>query len=94
MKTQILTAPLLHPASANQKRPATELRLSARNILRLEGRPQGTKITVLSGKTWLTQENDPKDHLLGCGESMEIKRNGLVLVQGWPEAVLKIAPAH
>jgi len=93
MKTQILTSPLHRPAFANRKRPVTEHRLKARDILRLEGKPQGTKITVLSGKTWISQANDPQDYLLGCGETLEIEKNGLVVVQGWPDAVLKIASA-
>ena len=93
MKTQILTSPLLRPVFVNKKRPVTELRLSARNTLRLEGKQQGTRITVLSGRTWVTQENDPRDYLLGCGEALEIQKNGLVLAQGWPDAVVKITPA-
>lgn len=42
--------------------------------------PGGRHIGVARGVAWVTQEGDPRDYILGSGESMHLQRGGLALV--------------
>jgi hypothetical protein len=61
------------------------IRLRGRDVLRVTGDPH-KKITVLRGTVWITQEADPEDIELKAGQTFNLSRRGLVLVQAMPAA--------
>lgn len=54
--------------------------LSAGKLLRIKP-CQGRAVAVARGLVWLTQDHDPRDVILGDGESFELDRPGLAIVQ-------------
>lgn len=54
-------------------------RLSIGDVKLIEA-AQGLKITSLSGDVWVTQLGDPKDHVLGRGQSLLVDHDGSLLV--------------
>jgi hypothetical protein len=48
------------------------------------------RITCLSGRIWLTQEDEQDDTILTAGETCQLSGPGLVVAQGLPSALLKI----
>jgi hypothetical protein len=50
-------------------------------------------ITVLRGRAWITQANDPDDHFLGAGQSMHLAPGTHVLVSADGAAQLLLAKA-
>jgi hypothetical protein len=65
--------------------------LSSQRLFRLDGDGRGTKILCTGGELWITQEGDPYDHVLKCGEQFVITNRGVVIVQGWPEGKVQIS---
>jgi len=57
--------------------PAVELQPG--QSLRVED-ALGRRIAVLQGHVWLTQDEDPRDIVLGAGDDFVIDRPGLALV--------------
>lgn len=55
--------------------------LARRALWSLEG-GQGKAVGVFSGRIWITEERMPDDHVLGPGDSMALRRPGLVLIEG------------
>lgn len=53
--------------------------LNPGEILRLR-EPAGRHIGVVRGVAWVTQDGDPRDYVLGSGESFRFDRNGVALV--------------
>jgi len=49
--------------------------------LRIDG--DAGELTVLSGRVWLTRENDPDDHVLEAGQSMQLASTDGVVVEPW-----------
>jgi hypothetical protein len=49
--------------------------------LRIDG--DTGELTVLSGRVWLTRENDPDDHVLEAGQSMQLASTDGVVVEPW-----------
>jgi len=43
----------------------------------------GGQVSILSGRVWLTSGGDPSDHVLGAGESFEVRDSGQTLVETW-----------
>jgi len=43
----------------------------------------GGQVSILSGRVWLTSGGDPSDHVLGAGESFEVRDSGQTLVEAW-----------
>ena len=43
----------------------------------------GGQVSILSGRVWLTSGGDPSDHVLGAGESFEVRDSGPTLVETW-----------
>lgn len=75
----------------------TELRqplthLPAGSMLHLcDGR--GRAVMVFEGQVWITQDNDPRDFVLGAGESFSIDREGLTLVEALHDSKLLLLDA-
>jgi Protein of unknown function (DUF2917) len=55
--------------------------LARRALLSLQG-GSGKAVGVFSGRVWITEEGVPDDHVLGPGDSMALRRPGLVIVEG------------
>ena len=53
----------------------------------------GTVAKVLSGRLWITLENDRRDIFLAPGETWTIDRDGLTLVQAEERATLVLTDA-
>jgi hypothetical protein len=65
--------------------------LKARSVHCLED-AQGQQITVLAGVVWLTQANDPRDIILGNGQSFVVERNGRTVLFALKETAVTIGP--
>jgi hypothetical protein len=63
--------------------------LSKRDVLSLAGRP-GTRIESRQGGLWVTQDGDPRDVVLACGEACVLDRDGPVLVQALEPALVVV----
>lgn len=57
------------------------------DVLTLAGAP-GRGIAVFTGQVWLTQYNDPRDIVVGAGETFAFDRRGLVVVNALSDASL------
>jgi len=55
--------------------------LGYEQLLTFEGRP-GTRIRVLYGSMWLTEEGNPQDVLATCGEEVTLKSRGRSVIEG------------
>jgi len=65
-------------------RPTTT-RLAHRKILDLRNRT-GDRVECLDGSVWITQDGDPRDVILGAGESFTLDRPGTALVYALEDA--------
>ncbi|HVN53057.1 MAG TPA: DUF2917 domain-containing protein [Anaerolineaceae bacterium] len=74
--------------------PEIEIHLGRQDLFKLSGDARGVQILALAGALWVTQQGDAQDFLLRPGERMEITRKGIVLVQGFPAARLRVIPAE
>lgn len=54
----------------------------------------GTVAKVVSGRLWITLENDRRDIFLAAGDSWTIDRDGLTLVQAEERATLVLTDAR
>ena len=70
-----------------------EIQLTSKELFKLSGDARGTQISSVGGNLWVTQQGDPVDYLLRPGEKVKISRRGMVLVQGFPTAHVRILPA-
>lgn len=68
------------------------IQLADRKVLTIRG-ARNTRIECNEGMAWLTIEGQPGDFLLGKGEHLLIQSNGLVLIQGMPYGLVKLANA-
>ena len=69
--------------------------LNAGEMLRLKD-AAGRRLGVTRGSVWVTQEGDPRDHVIGRGESFRFDRDGLALITPVGESarvVLEDGPA-
>jgi hypothetical protein len=55
------------------------LALRFREMIRLEG-AAGTKLQILLGSVWITQEGDRNDYYLSATDTITLERPGLALV--------------
>lgn len=67
-----------------------DIHLFSGELFKMEGDRRTTRITCRKGVLWITQTDDPQDHLLLAGESFTINRPGHILIQGMPEAIASI----
>ncbi len=63
-------------------------------LLMLQGRP-GTRVRVMYGSLWLTEEGVTQDMFAACGDEVALKSRGLAVLEGLGLArVQLIEPAH
>lgn len=63
--------------------------LRSREVIRLE-HAAGTRLRVVRGSVWITQEGDRKDHYLPATGTIALDRPGLALVQALEPAELVV----
>ncbi len=61
--------------------------LTPREILRLDG-ARGTTLRVTRGTLWITLEDDPRDIVLGKGDSFTVDRGGLTVIEAQSDATV------
>jgi hypothetical protein len=47
---------------------------------------EGTRIAARTGRVWITQEGDRRDHIVGPGETLVVARPGRTVVQALQSA--------
>lgn len=52
--------------------------------------PEDKGVAVFQGQAWVTQQNDPRDVLLGAGESFALDRLGMAIVQALEDTSLLV----
>lgn len=68
------------------------LTLRAGGLLRIRD-GSGLRVLASRGQIWVTQEGEARDAVLSEGESLQIERDGLTLVQALsPATVAMLAP--
>jgi hypothetical protein len=59
----------------NARLPSLHITLSASEPLSIED-GQATRVRVLEGLVWITEEGSPDDHFVSAGETFELKQRG------------------
>ncbi|HVN54584.1 MAG TPA: DUF2917 domain-containing protein [Anaerolineaceae bacterium] len=93
MQSTILTTSGETAGSLVSHSQEVEIQLGAKDLFKLNGDARGKQITSVRGNLWVTQQGDPQDYLLHPGEKLKISRKGMILVQGTPNARLRISPS-
>lgn len=84
-------SPLLgHPevACPDGTPPATAVRLPARFIWPAPANVRA--IRCVAGLIWITQEGDPRDHVLAAGQSFMSDRSGKIVVQAMDDSTIRV----
>jgi hypothetical protein len=78
----------------NLKLERADLALGFREVIRFQD-AAGTRLRVVRGSVWITQNGDRRDHYLAAARTFTLDRPGLALIQAVQAAELvvwKIAP--
>ena len=67
-----------------------ELSLEKNILVTFEGDARDLNLICLDGTVWVTQRNDPKDHIIRTGTSFRGRFKGRVIVMAFSSANLKI----
>lgn len=71
-----------------------EIQLTAHSLFKLNGDSRGMQISAARGKLWVTQQGDPVDYLLQPGEKVRVTQKGIVLIQGFSDARVRMVLAR
>jgi len=82
MEASMNTATLTHPA-------VRTLALDPLQLLVIANRP-GTRIKVLSGRVWLTEQGQPGDQFALAGEELQLTGRGRSVVEGLGSARVQV----
>lgn len=88
MKTQFFSPTSSFPAAKRADQCNEVIHLRSKEILKLEKQRDEIRLKCLGGIVWVTQPDDPNDHILQAHDVLEIKKKGLILVQALPEATI------
>jgi hypothetical protein len=87
---------ILHALGASSKETlmtfalrTPDLALRAGEVLTLDD-AQGVRIASRLGFVWVTEEGDGKDHIVGPGDAIVLRRGGRALVQALQAASISI----
>jgi hypothetical protein len=81
----VLCRPRDEPESAS---PQVTIRLPTRSVW---AAPTSTRtVRCLTGKIWITQEGDSRDHVLSTGQSFTSTRAGKIVVQAMDESTIRV----
>lgn len=73
---------------------ARNLSLDHAQLLVIANRP-GTRIKVLSGSVWMTQQGQPDDRIAAAGEELLVTQGGRTVIEGFGRARLQlVVPAR
>jgi hypothetical protein len=50
----------------------------------------GSTVQVLEGTIWITEENNPRDVVLGRGQRFRLARRGLAIVEAFGDSVVSL----
>ena len=50
----------------------------------------GTRVQARCGTVWVTEENDPNDHIVGPGDSFVLARGGRTVIQALQSAWISL----
>ena len=68
--------------------------LAKRTVHRIEN-GKGAEVFCLKGTVWLTQEGDPRDVILGAGQSFLLDRKGVAVAYALKDAAIAVGvPGH
>lgn len=67
--------------------------MKRKQLLKVRG-GRGHTIVCHSGSVWVTLDRDPRDIILGAGDSLALERDGLALVQALEQSAISVAPAR
>lgn len=81
MKAQFVSPSPFQRLHASTQAEVKTLRLAHREVLSLSAKRPGQRLSVRVGRVWITQPNDPIDHIVETGESFTITHSGKILVQ-------------
>lgn len=68
-----------------------EIFLAKNELITFEGDARNLNLTCLNGTVWLTQRNDPTDHIIQTGASFTGNRKGRIVVIALDAANLLLA---
>lgn len=66
--------------------------LARRGVHRIED-GRGLQVTCFKGHVWITQQRDPRDIVLGAGQSFVLDRRGSAIVFALKDAVIHVGAA-
>jgi hypothetical protein len=84
----------------NEKEHSMDVDLAQASIVVKKGRSlplraaPGTRILVLLGCAWITQEGDPRDYIVGSGEEMLVTRPGQTLFTAIEDSAVSLLQAE
>ena len=68
---------------------STEIHLAAHEVWSIQEAVPGLQIVCKQGIVWLTQSNDPHDHILNPAQQFLATRRGKLVVQALTAATIK-----
>lgn len=68
---------------------APTLSLAEGQVLTLDD-AAGTRVLSNAGTVWVTEENDPRDHIVGPGEALILARGGRTVIQALQPAWISL----
>ena len=51
----------------------------------------GAIVTVRAGSLWITQQDDPEDHIVHAGDAFHVTRHGTTVIQAFGPATFDLA---
>lgn len=69
---------------------SNEVKLTRRELFRLNHRQGDLLLKALSGILWVTLPNDPNDYFLRAGDYLPVTQRGTVLVEAMADACFQI----
>jgi hypothetical protein len=76
--------------SQNVKSPRRVVALPGRSVLRIEPKEGLRRLSCTFGSVWVTVEGSITDTILGAGESFDLPRKGLVVVEALSNSAVQI----
>lgn len=65
--------------------------LARHQTLEIE-QPLGFRIVCRSGSVWITQDGDPRDIIVGSGDTFDFDRPGVAIVNAFRPATVSVEP--
>jgi len=63
------------------------LQLAKNELLTIDVKRNGLRVRCRSGRLWVTQAGDSRDHLLGAGQEVLLLRGGRVVIHALEESL-------